>query len=101
MRFKNLVCVALFISLTIAILSLIDSHRRSLSYLMYQILLAFLNDFVILLALLRILLSNFDSLFAKTLCLFSLTTLFVLLITELINSLFDLLGVTLQLFIFA
>jgi len=63
---------------------------------MNQILLALLNDFVILLALIRVLLSNPDSLFAKALCLLALAALLMLLIAELIDTFFNLLGVTLQ-----
>ena len=63
---------------------------------MNQILLALLNNLVVLLALIRVLLSNSDSFFTKTLCLFALTALLMLLIAELIDTFFNLLGVTLQ-----
>src|SRR5210317_1881556 len=79
--FDNWLRVSFFVCLAILSFSLLKLKISSLSNLMNQILLALLNDRMILLVLIRILLCNSDSLFAHLFSGFTLPTLFMLLVT--------------------
>ena len=99
--FDNLIRVSFFVCLAILTFSLLQSQISSLSNLMNQILLAFLDDRMILLVLIRILLRHSDSFFTHLFSGFPLSSLLMLLIAELVDSLLNFIRVTFQFIITA